>query len=127
LSKPTISIRWSITQAAAEFAIDRQTLHKRLVSLALDPEPDGKFTTAQITAAVFGNLAGEKLGKAKADRITAEVNAAHAMGDAILAADASQLWADAVTRTRTTIEHADYLSDSQKERLLGEFAKIKLE
>lgn len=126
MAKPTQALRWTLGQAAGEFAIHRDTLHKRLVALSQNPGEDEKYSTGQITAAVFGDLAGEKLGKAKADREKAEIEAAKAKGEVILASDAEMMWSDVAVRVRSEIERADFLNDDQKERLLKALQRIKL-
>src|SRR4051812_46609924 len=99
-------IRWSREDACKEFGIDRATLTKRMVEKSILPGDDDRYATSQITAAVFGDLAGEKLGKAKADREKAEIEAARAKGEAILASDAEMVWSDCAVRVRSTVEHA---------------------
>lgn len=68
-------IRWTSSQASAEFNIHQDTLAKRLrrESILADKE-DGKFSTAQIVKAIFGDITGERLRKTReeADRIAIE-------------------------------------------------------
>ena len=57
VSKP---IRWTRQAAAAEFKLDAQTLSNRLVAASIEPAEDEKFSTQQIVAAIFGDLARQK-------------------------------------------------------------------
>ena len=53
-------IRWTRQHAAAEFGLDAQTLSARLVAASIAPAEDEKFSTQQIVAAIFGDLARQK-------------------------------------------------------------------
>lgn len=66
-------IRWSVGQAAAEFGLDRRTMAERVKTSGAVPGEDGKFSTRQIAAAVYGDLAGEKLRKMRAEADLAEM------------------------------------------------------
>lgn len=54
-------LRWTLEQAGAEFNKDARALAKRIRREGLEPGEDGKFSTAQICAAVFGDLHSEEL------------------------------------------------------------------
>ena len=68
---PTKAVRWNVEQASGDFEIDRKTLGKRIRSAGIEPGEDGKYSTTQICAAVFGDLRGEqtRLAKENADKI----------------------------------------------------------
>lgn len=68
------AIRWSLRDAECEFPVEKETLAKRLLRLGENPGEDGLFSTAQICAAVFGDLQGEKtrLAKEQADKFALE-------------------------------------------------------
>ena len=68
-------IRWSLTNAATEFGCVRETLKRGFKQNGIDADAeDGKFTTAQVCQALFGDLTGEKvrLTRAQADRVEME-------------------------------------------------------
>jgi len=68
-------VRWSLTNAATEFGCARETLKRGFKQNGIDPDAeDGRFTTAQICTALFGDLNGEKvrLTRAQADRVELE-------------------------------------------------------
>lgn len=62
-------LRWTITEAASEFPIAHNTLADRIRKGGFEPGPDGKWSTAQICSAIFGDLRGEqtRLAKESAD------------------------------------------------------------
>jgi len=55
------SIRWTLEKAATEFGLDRTTLSKRITTAGILAGADKMFSTADICAAVFGDIEGEKL------------------------------------------------------------------
>lgn len=69
----TSELRWSIELASREFDLDHKTLRKRLVAADVVVGPDGCYSTPQITAAVYGDLYGEKLRIARAQANKLEV------------------------------------------------------
>jgi len=58
---PDQPLRWSVEKAAAEFGVTHPTLRKALAQNSIQADADGCFSTKEITSAVFGNLAEEKL------------------------------------------------------------------
>ncbi len=46
-------------QAASEFDIHAATLAKRIKTAGIEPGTDGKWSTVQICAAVFGDMESE--------------------------------------------------------------------
>jgi hypothetical protein len=61
MPKKITTIRWSVELAASEFQIDRKTLSKRIRAGDIRPGTDGKFSTEQVCAAVFGDYRREQL------------------------------------------------------------------
>ena len=122
----TAPIRWTISQAAGEFGMDRRTVDSRLKAAATVPASDGTFSTGQVVAALFGDLPGEKLRKLRHEANLAEMKDLQMRGDLIFASDVEGVWADAVVQTRKTIEEADYIPAKGRERLLKDLLKIKL-
>ena len=54
-------LRWTLEVSASEFNINPRTLAKRIKVAGIEPGKDRKFSTAQICAAVFGDIDGERL------------------------------------------------------------------
>ena len=74
MAKRMTTIRWSVEKAASEFQIDRKTLSKRIRGGDIQPGSDGKFSTEQICAAVFGDYRREQLRemRERADKLELE-------------------------------------------------------
>lgn len=74
MPKRLTPIRWTVELAASEFQIDRRTLAKRIRGADIRPGTDGKFSTEQICAAVFGDYRREQLRemKERADKLELE-------------------------------------------------------
>lgn len=66
-------LRWTLGLAATEFGADRRTLSTRAKTSGLVPGDDGKFSTRQIAAIIYGDMAGEKLRKMRAEADLAEL------------------------------------------------------
>ena len=74
MPKAIATLRWTVERAASEFQIDRKTLTKRIRAGDILPGADGKFSTEQICAAVFGDYRREQLRemRARADKLEIE-------------------------------------------------------
>jgi len=74
MPKQIKTIRWSVELAASEFQLDRKTLSKRIRGGDIQPGSDGKFSTEQICAAVFGDYRREQLRemRERADKLELE-------------------------------------------------------
>jgi hypothetical protein len=74
MAKKLVSIRWTVELAASEFQIDRRTLAKRIRAGDIRPGTDGKFSTEQVCAAVFGDYRREQLRemRERADKLELE-------------------------------------------------------
>lgn len=124
---PQEIVQWTLASASTNFGVHRDTLQKRLIANEIRPSEDGTYSTAQITKAVFGDIAGEKLRKAKADADKAEMDAAHRAGELILSRDVELRWMDMAIRIRKTVEKAHFLTPEQREKMVEVLAKLKLE
>jgi hypothetical protein len=58
---PAAALKWSPERAGVEFGLTHVTMRKALAKNSAKPDSDGLYTTKQITDAVFGGLAEEKL------------------------------------------------------------------
>jgi hypothetical protein len=66
-------LRWTLGLAATEYGLDRRTLSTRAKTSGEVPGLDGKFSTKQVAAIIYGDLAGEKLRKLRAEADLAEI------------------------------------------------------
>ena len=65
-------MHWTIGFAAKEFGIDEKALARRRAREGIKPDSEGHWTTAQICAAVFGDMDGAKLREKLAQAAIAE-------------------------------------------------------
>lgn len=72
--RPRASFRWTLDLAAREFGCDRRTIEKNLARESIEPGEDGKYSTAQIIAATFGDRDAEELReiRERADKLAIE-------------------------------------------------------
>jgi hypothetical protein len=71
---PDEELRWEIRRAAEEFRLARGTLRKYFAGIGARPGADGCFSTAQITAAAFGDLHAARLGLIREHRKKASIH-----------------------------------------------------
>ena len=81
------SIRWTLEKAATEFGLDRATLSKRITTAGIVAGEDGKFSTAEICAAVFGDIEGEKLREKRHQANLLEMDEAERRGELLRKAE----------------------------------------
>lgn len=117
------SVRWALTDAESEFPLGRETLSKRLHLLGEQPGEDGKFSTRQICAAVFGDTSLEKarLAREQADRVA--LDNAERRKELIPVADAQRIAGRYVFAARQRIL-ALTLDDAEKNAILAELRRL---
>ena len=93
-------LRWTQERASDEFNINRRTLSKRLKAASIDPAEDGSYSTAEITAAVFGDFQGEKLRKLREEADFYAIRNAQAKGELVPAEKVRQEWESIVLLVR---------------------------
>jgi hypothetical protein len=54
-------LRWSLAQAAREFDVAKESLRRKLGDTHQEPGADGRFSTKQLTTALYGDLYGARL------------------------------------------------------------------
>ena len=92
-------VRWSMEAASVEFGIHHATLAKRLKAQSIGHGEDGLWSTAQICAAVFGDIAGERLRKTREEADQLALKNAQIRSELIPLAEASERvgkWAVAI-------------------------------
>ena len=63
---PLMPLKWTIESGSREFRLSPVTLRKMLRQSDIQPTADGTFSTANIVAALFGDLKAERLKKERA-------------------------------------------------------------
>ncbi len=59
------TIRWTLEMGSSEFGIDRKTITKRAKTSGIIAGEDGKYSTSDLAAAIFGSMHGETLRKVR--------------------------------------------------------------
>jgi len=115
-------LRWNLAMAAREFNVAKDTLRRRLGDSHEEPGPDGRYTTKQLTSALFGDLYGAKLRtqneQAEKLRIENEISRAEVLNRAELSKAFAAI-ADAFV-SRVMSVHG--LTRQEKEDLLKDLA-----
>ena len=123
--KREAGIRWGIERAAAEFAIDRKTLAKRLVAMGEHgmAGPDTCFSTLQICAAVYGDLQRAKIRRAQADAELSELDLKQKSALVVLTSDVVSAWSKITQAVRLRISETS-LSDDEKQVILADLREL---
>lgn len=114
MSKAFTAIRWTISAAASEFGCDDKTLSSRIRRESIEPGEDGKFSTAQICAALFGDIGQHRLRKMKAEADFAELVAMKKAGTLVYRDDFDNAYKDTIARGVKAISCLKSLTDAQK-------------
>lgn len=94
------AITWTLSAAAREFGVDRETLRRQLVEIQQSPDKAGKFTSFQICRAVFGDTHRERFRKVRAERRLAEAAAAQRERELLPAKDVERAWSFMLQQAR---------------------------
>ena len=118
-------MRWTLTNAATEFGCARETLRRGFRQEGIDADAeDGRFTTAQVCKALFGDLDGEKvrLTRAQADKVEMEnrVNARELI-EVTAAVELAQRFCFAARQVIMLSE----LNEAGKNKILRELNRLK--
>ncbi len=119
------AIRWTLGMAALEFGIDRRTVATRAKGAGLVPGEDGKFSTAQVTRALHGDLAGERLRKLRAEADLAEIEAQDARKERI-PIDVITFLTEQTFRAIATIIKCSRLPAAEKQEIFTELRTLPL-
>src|SRR5262245_21288315 len=116
-------IRWTRERAGMEFRIDSRALSKNLRKAEIEPGKDDCFTTLQICAAVFGDIASERLRlvKEQADKLALEN--AEKRRDLISVSELSPVINRAIAAIKARISSASNLDREDKDKLLHELGR----
>mgnify|MGYP001548385447 CR=1 FL=1 len=117
------AIRWSITTAAAEFGVARDTMRTAFRQSGQLAGDDERYTTKQICAALFGDLKAEKTGLTRAQREHWELENKQAAGILINVDEAIAMVHQFTFAIRQKILMSS-LTDKEKNNLLLELQRI---
>lgn len=112
------TIRWTKQKAATEFGLDSKTLTTRLRAEGIEADKDGRFSTQQICAAVFGDMYGQRLRltREQADKLSIENSASRR--ELVPAGEVLEVIERGLTALRQAILSASNLEAEDKDKLI---------
>ena len=120
------SVRWTVAAAAVEFGLDDLTLTKRIKTSEIVPGTDGKFSTRQICAAVYGDMDGEKLREVRHRANLLELQEQQLRRELVPVADVQRVWGAIVVAVRQYIWNCN-AEETDRRRWLAELVDLKVE
>jgi hypothetical protein len=118
-------IRWTIEHAASEFGIDRKTLASRIKTGSILLGDDGKFSTRQITQAIFTDGEAARASLAISQKENFDLRNKKLAGELVDPKQCQQLWDSAIIALRTKIADSA-LPDAAKIEILKDLQSIPL-
>jgi hypothetical protein len=119
---PAAPLKWSADRAATEFGITHNTMHRLIAKNSVKADPDGLYTTKQVTDAIYGGLAEEKLATqrelTKKYSLENQIVEASVLNKAALEVEFAQLADALVSRIRVS-----KLDRAEQDDLLRELAR----
>ena len=120
------SVRWTVAAAAVEFGLDDLTLSKRIKTSEIVPGADGKFSTRQICAAVYGDMDGEKLREVRHRANLLELQEQQLRRELVPVADVQRVWGAVIVAIRQYIWNCN-AEEIDRRRWLAELVDLKVE
>ena len=120
------SVRWTVAAAAVEFGLDDLTLTKRIKTSEIVPGTDGKFSTRQICAAVYGDMDGEKLRDVRPRANLLELQEQQLRRELVPVADVQRVWGAVIVAIRQYIWNCN-AEEIDRRRWLAELVDLKVE
>jgi hypothetical protein len=117
------ALKWAVKRAAVEFGVAEMTLRKYLAKTSAVADKDGFYSTKQITEAIYGGLAEEKLATQRQITRKLELENAVTTGS-VLRKDSLMAGLSAIADAMVSRVMASELSREAKEDLLKELAGV---
>ena len=111
-------------QAASEFDIHAATLAKRIKTAGIEPGTDGKWSTVQICAAVFGDMDSEKLRETRHKANLLELEEKEKRRQLVPIDDVGRVWDSVVIALRQAVWNFDAPEETRRQ-WLGELRDLK--
>ncbi len=111
-------IRWTIEEAATEFNINPRTLSKRCKVGSIEAGKDRKFSTAQICAAVFGDIEGERLRLTRAQADEKELSNAETRKELVRFSDLLEIAHRALSAMTSTVMGMTHITVEDREAII---------
>lgn len=116
-------IRWTLDKACKEFGANRNTLTRLVRVAGIEPGNDGKFSTAQIASAIYGDKAAEDLRKTREEADKLAIHNAKQRGSLVEAEAVFRTFQGVFVSMRQTILGSE-LSDREKDELLNNLRSL---
>lgn len=117
------SLRWSLALVATEFGLSPKTVAQRVHVAGILPGEDDLFSTADVHAAICGDLEKEKIKNLQKLNRDLDTGHATAVGELVDVADFVKRYEPIYAEVRQTIMGSK-LSDADKDALLDKLAKL---
>ena len=103
MGRRATAIRWTLRQASTEFRADSKTISAKLKAQSAEPGKDGKYSTAQIAGAIYGDINYERQRKIKEDADARALQNQARRGELVEAVMATKLWQQIILTARQRI------------------------
>ncbi|HEV2350816.1 MAG TPA: hypothetical protein VG028_13325 [Terriglobia bacterium] len=117
------ALRWTLSLAASEFGINPRTVVKRVKAAGLVAGKDGKFSTAQIHAAICGDYERQRTRKTKEEADAKALENAASRGELVDKLDLLKRLEPIYAGMKEKVLSSQ-MSEAQKDALLQELTKL---
>lgn len=126
MARKTTALKWTPESAQSEFGRDAATIQKRIKTANIEPAADGTYSTAQICAAIYGDMEGARLRKELALASQEERRDRREARQLIEVESVVSVWEGYLTHVRQVIRHSE-LTEAKKRDLLDQLKAIPAE
>ena len=120
------NIRWTQTQACAEFSISHEAIRRGFSKANVLPGPDGCFSTQDICKAIFGDYDSEKTRLTKAQADVAEIKRETMLKNFLPRDAVERVWGGTLLQLRNKINDAE-ISQQLKVEILKDLQDISID
>lgn len=125
MAKPK-ALRWTLDNAGSEFGCDSKTLASRMKRAGISPGKDGKFSTREIAAAVFGDIESEKFRETRHRANLLELEEQEKRRESIPTGQVVEAWSAIVIAIKQAIWNFDAPEEARR-KWLGELRDLKVD
>jgi len=118
--------RWTIGYAASEFGLDEKTLAARIKAAGVLKGTDGRFSTQDITRAIFGDLELEKTRLTSEQADIAAINKAEMLRELVPTVFMARVWGGVLADLRQKISFLE-LPDAKKAEILADLQDLPID
>lgn len=119
--------RWTIEMASSEFGLAHKTMGSRIKAASIEPGTDGRYSTAQIVAAIYGDAESEKLRKLRHEANLLEIEEKERRNQLLPTDDVISVWSDYLVVMTQKIRSWNDVAENRKRDLLQDLRELKAE